>query len=61
MQSRDVGHKAHGSRPAVKGFAEFTASSLTNKENESRGDKRLVHKVNCTKLQYTYPVRIPCQ
>ena len=54
-------HKAQESRPAVKGFAEFTSCSLTNKENESLGDKRLVHKVNCTRLQYTYPVRITCQ
>ncbi|XP_074626781.1 uncharacterized protein LOC141884795 [Acropora palmata] len=63
MLSMSHVHKAHESRPAVEGFAEFTSCSLTNKENESLGDKRLVHKVNCTKLQYTYPLKflVPTQ
>ena len=58
MSSKDVGHAVHYSRPAVKGFAEFCCSSVTDKDKEStelRSDFGC--KVSCTNLQYTYPVR----
>ena len=53
MSTEDAGHTVlKNSRPAVKSFAEFSCSS-PDADTESSGG----HKVTCTQLQYTYPVR----
>lgn len=54
MSSKDVGHVVHNSRPTVKGFAEFRCSPVRGEDTEA---SESIQKVNCTKLQYTYPVR----
>ena len=57
MTSEDAGFLVlqNLSRPAVKGFAEFCSSSLIAHRNKGLSEGL---KVSCTKLQYTYPVRI---
>lgn len=55
MSSKDVGHVVHNSRPAVKGFAEFRCSPVRGEDTEA---SESIQKVNCTKLQYTYPLKL---
>ncbi|XP_068700471.1 uncharacterized protein [Montipora foliosa] len=58
MPSKDVRHVVYNSRPAVKGFAEFGSSFLTTDNTASSEGKSLDRKVNCTKLLYTYPLKL---
>lgn len=54
MSTEDAGHTVlKNSRPAVKSFAEFSCSS-PDADTESSGG----HKVTCTQLQYTYPLKL---